>query len=177
MSAGQVGQPLGWMRRTLRWSSLARLLWLVVAALHAWLVLRRFALAEWSGTLNAVRGVVCLGGVFYGSLKFWQVATVLDSAPRRALAFALVLMLGHWILATPVQAEGPAATPLSAAAVLMVAPVLGAGLILAVRVRRPLAVRRPAASASLSFLHFDSLPLAVSRREYNLFRRPPPFPH
>ena len=171
------GQALGLLRRALRPSVLARGLWLVLALLHAVLVLRRVVSGDWSGILDAVRAVLCLGAVCYCSLKFWRIATILDSAPRRALAFALVLLLGHWLLMPPAGAEGPlgASGPLAAVAVLIVAPALGAAVILTRRAASAKAVlrRRP---PSLDAFDFQELPLAVSRRIFSLFRRPPPLP-
>lgn len=171
------GQFLGLLRRALRPSVVARGLWLAVALLHAVLVLRRVASGEWSNTLDAIRGILCLGGVFYCSLKFWRIATILDSAPRRALAFALVLLLGHWLLVPPVGAEGPlgASGPLAAVAVLIVAPALGAAAILIRRATSAKAVlRRPHPYFEAPGAHPFSL--AVSRRVFSLFRRPPPLP-
>lgn len=163
----------GALRRLARPSSVVRALWLAVAALHAWLVLRRVVCGDWGSMLDAVRGALCLGGVFYGSLKFWRIATVFDAAPRRAVAFALVLLLGHWLLAAPAQSDAPGSrAPI--AAVLIVAPALGASLALAMRTLRLLAARSLAVAASPLWIETRPLSLAVSRRDFFLFRRPPP---
>lgn len=171
----QRGRTMGLLRGALRLSMVARALWLVMALLHAGLVVRRVGSGEWCNTLDVLRGVLCLGGVCYCSLKFWRIATVLDSAPRRALAFALVVLLGHWLLATPVRADGPhgATGPLAAVAVLIVAPALGAAMVLVRRVAQGRVVVRRRI-ASLTAFEFDELSLAVSRRVFSLFRRPPP---
>jgi hypothetical protein len=143
--------------------------------LHAVLVARRVISGEWAGTLNAVRGWLCLVGVGYCSLKFWRVATIFDAAPRRALAFALLLLLGHWLLAPPARSETPFAnSPYGVTAVLFVVPALGAGLALAVRAAARAPRRRRAAPSAHSYLFSEILPLAVSRRSFFLFRRPPP---
>lgn len=163
------------LRRGLRMSTLARALWLVLAALHAALVLRRVTTGELGSLADAVRGALCLGGVIYCSLKFWKIATVLDAAPRRALAFAMVLLLGHWLLAAP-PADRPldSSGPLSVA-VLMVVPVLGAGLILASRGGSARVERRQATTPKLFLCVSEILPVAVSPRTFALLRRPPPF--
>lgn len=164
----------GALRRLARPSSVVRALWLAVVALHAWLALRRLVCGDWGSALDAVRGALCMGAVCYGSLKFWRIATVFDAAPRRAVAFALILLLGHWLLAAPAQPDGPGSrAPI--AAVLIVAPALGATLALAMGALRLLSDRARVFAASPLCLEARPLSLAVSRRDFFLFRRPPPF--
>jgi hypothetical protein len=175
-------QPLAFMtclRCVARPSTVARTLWLAVAALHGWLVLRRVATGELAGVMDALRALLCLGGVAYASLKFWRVATWFDSAPRRALAFAMILLLGHWLIAAPGQADqlfGPRST-LNAAAVLVMAPALGAALLM---MKSSLSAARRARRAPqtswprLRSLDFDAFPLMLTHHVSFLFRRPPP---
>lgn len=172
-------QPLALLRRCIRPSSVARALWLAVALLHVWLVLRRVALGELTNPLDALRAGLCLLGVGYASLKFWQVATIFDSAPRRAFAFALILVLGHWVIAEPSQqgnlADSTGKAPV--AAILVIAPALGAVCLM---VRETL---RQATQCASSYrlvpvmLHRHQLalvPVSETRRAVFYFHRPPP---
>ena len=171
--------PLVFLRRCARLSVLARVLWLAVALLHAYLIMRRIAVGEWAGLLDWLRATLCLAGVGYASLKFWQVATVLDSAPRRVLAFGLILMLGHWMLAVPDQ-ENALLSPTTAAgatAVLSIVPSLGVALLLlrATAESRAWRPRRVVITASYpTDFEFSYHPLARLRHAPFLFSRPPP---
>lgn len=77
-------------------STYIRGLWLAVVALHAWLFARRIIEGEWLGGLNQARLVLALAACIYGAVKMWRPATFLDDSPRKAWAFALLLILGHF---------------------------------------------------------------------------------
>jgi len=173
-------QPLAMMRRLARPSTVARALWLSVALLHAWLAARRLVLGEWAGPLDVARGTLCLAGVGYGSLKFWQVAVVLDAAPRRAMAFALILVLGHGLLAVPrqgIELRPLAPRAMQTVAILSIVPALGTLLLLARAALRhvfdhSLTPRR--AAPLWVALDRDRRPPIELRRAVFFFLRPPP---
>ena len=173
---------IGSMRRAMRPASLIRALWIAVAALHAWLIVARVINGEWAGLMDLIRAALCLVAIGYASLKFWDIATIFDRGPRRALTFTLILILGHFLVASPhgnLQSfQQPIAT--TAASILVILPVLSAALILAVvfrsrsfgpRIARSTASIRPVAPVAYELAH---LPIALTRRTPTLFRRPPP---
>lgn len=170
---------LALIRRSVRPSGIARAVWLAVALLHVWLVLRRIGLGQLSNPMDFARAGLCLAGVGYASLKFWQVATIFDSAPRRAFAFGLVLLLGHWLVVVP----GPDGDPLRQArrplaTIVVLAPAMAAVLLfvkqnLAARARPAALCRRPAPSA-VALCQRSLLPFSILLHASALFRRPPP---
>ena len=169
-------------RRLVRPSNLARGLWLLVGALHVWLIARRLAGGDFASLVDWVRMVLCVVAVGYASLKFWDVATILDASPRRAVAFALVLIVGHWMLNPSVfdAATPQGAVVVSVSTVAAVIPLLATALLVlaaALRLRgtRLRVARMPATRPRLVFHETAHLPLALARRAIRLYRRPPPF--
>lgn len=77
-------------------STYIRGLWLAVIALHAWLFMRRIIGGDWFGLLNQARLVFALVACIYGAVRMWRPATFLDDSPRKALAFTLLLIIGHF---------------------------------------------------------------------------------
>ena len=168
--------PLASFRRHCTPAGLVRALWLAVILLHVVLLARRVALGLWSDPLDILRGVLCLGGAAYGLLKFRRVAILLDSSPRRALAFALILLLGHWLIVTPTHPADPQRPSIALTAILASAPSLGAALLLLEATQRrnqPQAechfTRQPCGGFDLAHL-----PLAIVRRSSCIYHRPPP---
>jgi hypothetical protein len=182
--AMQIKRPQPIMEHFRRWarpSTAIRLAWLAVVALHVWLVARRVGAGEWGTAVDVARGTLCAAGVAYASLKFWSISTVFDNRPRRAMAFLLVVTLGHaaWHPAAETMTSGtvPGAPPVQAVAVMMpivAMAVLGLGLAAWMRGRTvapaPARVRiagggRPG-EAEFDFHHTSWTP--------HLGRRPPP---
>ena len=164
------------MRRGVRLSTIARTLWLMVAALHIYLITRRFAVGDWSTLLDYVRAALCLAGVGYASLKFWRIATIFDSSLRRALTFGLILLLGHWVIAAPSH-DAAGAEAARFAALIAVLPVLGAtllGTLQLVRARRRSTPRPARVMAAPAAFELAYLPLLVLRDFPTLYHRPPP---
>ncbi len=167
--------------RWARISWLVRVLWVVVVVLHAWLFLRRMVGGEWTGLMDYVRAGLCLVAVGYATLKVWRIATIFDSAPRRAWVFAFTLLIGHGMIAGPVTQSSllAAQSGMSVTTMLMVVPTLGAAALLALgfgcrvwrnRARyRPVSVPAPACLEEISQrLRRLSIP--------SLSNRPPPCP-
>ena len=77
-------------------STYIRGLWLAVVALHAWLFTRRLIEGDWLGGLNQARLILALAACIYGAVKMWRPATFLDDSPRKAWAFTLLLIIGHF---------------------------------------------------------------------------------
>lgn len=165
-----------------RFSTLVRLLWIAVAALHVWLIARRLETGVWLAPAALAKLALCAAAVAYCSLKVWRVATVFDSAPRRVIAFTLLLVLGHWAIATPQTRQ----------AALEHAPLIALST-LAILPARPAAARRLLrAAARRCRALFDAVPSLLlpspgaaprAPRHWlsllawappSLFRRPPP---
>ena len=88
-----------WLGRPSTW---IRIVWMLVAVLHGWLILRRLAMGDYLGVGALVKMTLCLAAIVYTSLKFWKITTIFDDEPRRALVFALALLVGHWAISPPV---------------------------------------------------------------------------
>jgi len=152
-------------------------LWLAVAALHVWLIARRFATGQWSTPMDDLRAFLCLAAVGYASLKFWRIATLFDAGPRRALTFALILLLGHWAVAAPQNdmAGGPGASAFIA--LIAVLPALGlaaVGLLVLARWLRWMAMRPRKIVVVHASLDFSFVPIFLAQFFPSLFHRPPP---
>ncbi|MCL5271260.1 MAG: hypothetical protein M1457_12090 [bacterium] len=170
------------LRRLARPSNVARAVWLLVAALHVWLVARRIVSGDVSSLLDLSRTLLCLAAVGYASLKFWHVATILDSSPRRALAFGLILFVGHWLinpqLLDPTAPDAAAAVNITMVAAIL--PAIGAALMvlaIALRGSAPTALGAGLRRLLPRFTTCETahLPLIVARRATRLYRRPPPY--
>jgi hypothetical protein len=107
-------------------------LWLAVALLHGWLALRHLAADTGIAAMDLLRSVLCLGAVGYATLKIWRVATVFDDAPRRAVAFALLLAVLHWGVSVPQDPASAAGhnQPAPLAVMLVLTPTLTLALLL-----------------------------------------------
>ena len=126
------------MRALARPSFWLRMAWIALAVLHAWLMVRRLVSGELGSLLDFTRAGLALAAVYYCSLKVWRVATVFDREPRRALIFALALLLGHvWLHVEP--AGSPSGTPVAVALILQTALPAFEGLALALLVLIPAA--------------------------------------
>jgi predicted membrane protein len=165
-----------------RWarpSTLLRLAWLLVAGLHVWLVARRLATVELATAGDMARAVLCLAGVAYASLKLWSVSTVFDARPRRAVAFFLILALGHMALTGPATRARMADKAPAAMQVMLVASV-AAVVVLATRRASERAARRAIPSRRATALARARSRWILHRPRYyldfspHLFRRPPP---
>lgn len=84
------------LRLLIKPSTYIRAMWLAVAALHAWLFARRLIEGEWFGGMNQARLVLAMAACIYGAVRMWRPATFLDDSPRKAWAFALLLIIGHF---------------------------------------------------------------------------------
>jgi hypothetical protein len=156
-----------------------RLIWLSAILLHAWLFARRMATGDWATGMDVLRGALCLAAVWYTSLKFWRISTIFDARPSRALAFFLILALGHGAIKTPQAAAG--SPPWSGVGtVLAVMPAVGVAalaLALAFRTLRRRDVTPTDANAAPVRLALaepsPTIPLFPDFTPH-LFRRPPP---
>lgn len=89
------------LRSLLRPSSLFRAFWVLVAAFHLYLFARRLALGDWLETLSQVKlllSLACAGYGVYISIRIDRALDRLVESPRKAFAFAMVLLLGHFAL-------------------------------------------------------------------------------
>ncbi len=160
-------------------SSIVRLLWIAVALLHGWLAMRRVVSGEWLTFPDMARLLLGVTGTAYCTVKVWRVSTIFDAEPRRAIMFALLLVLTHWLVTPPAN---PVDTFLDAPiAVLVAAPALVMFASVAARRPRPRRSRAyrllPATRPRVSFqFALASLPLAIMRHDPSLQRRPPPAP-
>jgi hypothetical protein len=160
-------------------STFLRLAWLLVAALHVALAARRLATGELATASDWARAVLCLTGVAYASLKLWSVSTVFDSKPRRAVAFFLILALGHVALTGPATRARMTDEASAAMRVALVASVTAA---VALATRRALdrAPRRARSSRRETALALTRSCWRFHRPRYysdfspHLFQRPPP---
>jgi hypothetical protein len=176
MSAQSSTRLLDRLRRVARPSTIARAAWLIVAAVHVWLVLERCLTGEWATPLDFTRAALCLAGVAYASLKFWRIATIFDSSLRRAVACGLILLIGHWVIAPPAGDAGPAAAS-DVTALIAVVPALGAALLAALLLgvpRRRTFARPPRVAAAPPTFELGQSPLFFIRFFPSLFHRPPP---
>lgn len=107
-------------------STWLRAMWFAVAALHAWLVLRRFINGHVETIADALMVVLCMFAIWYASRKAWKLATLFDSQPKRALIFTMTLMFGHVALQAPVASQAVAGSTNTSAVVqlILIAPVL-----------------------------------------------------
>jgi hypothetical protein len=170
-------------RRVLRVSTLLRVLWLAVAALHIWLILRRCINGDWHTFADYLRAALCLVAVGYATLKVWHVTTVFDNEPRRAWIFSLVLLLGHAFASQPGDSaralqHGDTAPWVAALAIL---PAVGGVLLLAALIPfvSALAALFAAPLRTVSFVYFriqDLLrPLCAAFAAPPPLRGPPAF--
>lgn len=83
------------VQRLLRPSIAIRAFWIAVVALHGFLFLRRLVWGEWAAGDDQARLALALAGGIYGMVKSWRISTVFDRSPRRAAAFAVLLVFGH----------------------------------------------------------------------------------
>jgi hypothetical protein len=166
------------LRTALRLSTVARTLWLLVAALHVYLIIRRVAVGDWTTPLDYARAALCLLGVGYASLKFWRIATLFDSNLRRALAFGLLLFVGHWVIAQPVHAPaGGTDGQANLMALIAVLPALGASILGTIALLRLARHSTPPVRVVVTahpVFNFSPLSLSLFKFLPSLFRRPPP---
>ena len=171
--------PFNLLRRLARPSTALRAAWLALALLHGWLVARRIVAGEWSTPMDLARGGLCVIGVWYTWLKFWKLTTIFDAQPRRALIFALALVLGHWAVKSPTPLANfdgaPNAQWAGALAVLEVAGGVALALALIGRTRRRVVspAPRPAAPATIRAPEPSCIAIQ-SLFTLPTFRRPPP---
>lgn len=168
-------------RRWARISWLVRVLWVAVAALHAWLILRRVVGGEWTGLMNCVRAGLCLVAVGYATLKVWRVATIFDSAPRRAWLFAFTLLVGHGMVAGPVTQSVlvAAQSGMSVTTMLVVVPTLGAAALLALGFSHRVGWNRAGYQAApvQALVCLEEVSQSLQRLSIpSLSNRPPPCP-
>jgi hypothetical protein len=77
---------------------LLRAFWIGVAALHLYLVAKRAFLGQLDASLDVAKLLLCIAGAAYGAyatVKIEQVTAGLTASPRRLVAFALLLIVGH----------------------------------------------------------------------------------
>lgn len=171
---------LSFLRRASCPSSAVRVLWLSVAILHGWLAMRRVWLDDTAGLLDFARTVLCLMAVGYASMKVWSFATILDAAPRRALAFGLLMIVLHWGVSAP-QASLAAAAGTGTShfpALVLVLPAMTITLSFSIALlnsRRLRTVREQSAYIPRLRPEAAEWPLWAEPDHYALLRRPPPF--
>lgn len=154
--------------------------WSGVALLHLYLFFRRLLSGEFTGGFDEARLVLALAGAvycIYGTFKIGNIAKRIERSPRKVLAFALILLLGHlslspsavekageWLLSGDVS---PAAVVVLPA--LLAVTLLAAGAMLMIRRREAARRFRPALRRSVE-------PRIHPRhsRPSALFQRPPP---
>lgn len=177
----QVFRPTSFFRlarRAARPSVVLRTLWLAVALLHAWLVVRRWAPITAVTVQDLLISLLCLVGVGYASLKFWRLSTIFDDRPRRALIFCLVLVLGHVVIDAPQSGEESLFSPAQHGLMAAVLPVMGLSLLTLALVgtgRRRRAPRlRTRGPRTFRGCWFDCLIRLFPDFSPSLYRRPPP---
>ncbi len=117
--------------------SIWRGFWIAVGMLHVWLVISRVMSGDWATIGGLIKSVLCLAAIFYATLKVLRVATLFDRSPRRALVFALVLILGHTYMKSPMQqAESLSDMQMMTFVIEMTGLGLGLGLLLVATRRR-----------------------------------------
>lgn len=125
----RLSRPDAWLRL----STLMRGAWFSVALLHGWLIIDRILDGSWAGFGGWLRAALCLAAIYYSTLKCWRVFTVFDNVPRKVFVTAIVLVLLHWMLAIPTpQAQHETAAPWQSTVLIILVPVMGALLGLAV---------------------------------------------
>jgi hypothetical protein len=166
--------------RLFRISGLIRLLWVAVAALHAWLLVERLFTGALQGPMDYVKAFLCLAAIGYATLKVWQIATFFDSKPRRVVAFTLLLMLGHWLVASPQDRTAVLEhAPSVALLTLAILPTLALGLALtcaavALQRRRHTPANHMPRPTFLSPFELPPWAHVLSTAPPNVWRRPPP---
>lgn len=158
-------------------AAVIRLLWMAVAGLHLWLVMRRGLLGDLNSLFDWLKALLCAAGAGYATAKVWRVATVFDSSPRRAWTFAFVVVLGHWILmgTNPETAFDPQPMQAPIAVVIAVVPMMGALALAVGALRQSLQLQVVASTPAPQRRGDDWLPSAVLFSLFpSLFRRPPP---
>lgn len=177
-NAATASQWMAALRRLGRPSTAMRLIWLLAAGFHAWLIVRRVIAGEWTTAPDLIKAALCAGGVWYASLKFWRISTIFDACPRRAFAFFLMVALGHGFCHSPAAPDSPFAGSQFQVAAIAVLPAVGAALALALCLRRRQSVSRVARAVRRPvrlFARVVSLELPLFPDfSPQLFRKPPP---